>query len=128
MNSLADSPKIIYIGSYGRSGSALPEPMLGTQLGEFLGIDMPMIADTALSKQSIDLSHCVSGNRMRRSGPVILKSNVEWQSFLPKVARLLTVLAFPPVYNGHCPRIWCEHIYRRLLYVWCSDDLITSQR
>jgi hypothetical protein len=65
------------------------------RLGGFLGFDLGSVS-TAISEGALfDPGHGVSGNSMRRAGPVRLAPDEEWREALPRYARLITACVRP---------------------------------
>jgi hypothetical protein len=71
-----------------------PEETLD-EVGRFLGLDIADVVSRIRAGQTLDAGHGVAGNRMRRSGAIVLRVDKEWQSSLPRTARSLAWVARP---------------------------------
>lgn len=65
------------------------------RIGRLLGLDMASLLTSVQVDESFNVGHGVSGNRLRRRGPLRLTEDKEWHTALPTTARLLSYLAWP---------------------------------
>ena len=68
-----------------------PEETFAT-LGDFLEIDLTEILSRIREEKEFDTGHGITGNRMRRKGPIKIKYDDEWQQKLPWRGRLYSQL------------------------------------
>ena len=65
-----------------------PETALGT-IGRVAGLDYSSVASRLASGDAFEFGHTVAGNRVRMSGQIRLKADLEWTEKLPKLDRWL---------------------------------------
>ncbi len=65
------------------------------RLGDFLELDMTEVIRQIRDGDSFPSGHGICGNRMRRSGKVVLRFDREWESKLSGTARLSSLMAWP---------------------------------
>ncbi len=63
-----------------------PQSSLGL-LEHFLGIDAGQLTDVLSGGDSLQPGHGVGGNRMRHSGPIVLRFDDQWRTKLPHLPR-----------------------------------------
>ena len=71
-----------------------PEETL-KQIGQFLELDLQEISTCIQEGGSFMSGHGIAGNRMRRSGEIVLRLDCEWESKLPRAANALSLVAWP---------------------------------
>jgi hypothetical protein len=71
-----------------------PDSVLG-EIGAFLGMEMRDGVTSTGKTFGFGIGHGVSGNRMRRGGPVQIRFDEEWRRKLPLLARLLANVSYP---------------------------------
>ncbi|MCA9263634.1 MAG: sulfotransferase [Planctomycetales bacterium] len=64
-------------------------------IGAVIDCDLSAIADALVGQIPLETGHGVSGNRLRRSGPIQLRVDTEWQHQPHRMDRLLAALARP---------------------------------
>lgn len=65
------------------------------RIGEFLGIDMRPLAQQVAGTGTLDPGHGVSGNRMRRQGPIQVKYDQAWTKLVRPTDQLVWLPAWP---------------------------------
>ena len=71
-----------------------PGETLG-RIGRFINLDMQEVVRRIHHRNSFSAGHGIAGNRMRRSGEIILRLDREWESKLPHYAHLSSLIAWP---------------------------------
>jgi hypothetical protein len=71
-----------------------PVAALG-RIGTLLGVDMQPVTMRLATGDSLLRGHGVSGNRMRRQGPVTIVNDTRWRDALPLSGRMLALVAWP---------------------------------
>lgn len=71
-----------------------PGETLG-RIGRFIDQDMQEIVRRIHHRDSFSAGHGIAGNRMRRSGEIILRLDREWESKLPHLAHASSLFAWP---------------------------------
>jgi hypothetical protein len=66
-----------------------------TQIAQLLEIEARELLDRLEAGGDFEPGHGVAGNRMRRSGQIVLRFDEEWRTKLPSSARLLARVAWP---------------------------------
>ena len=57
------------------------------QIANLTGLDFDSVSERLALGEALDIGHTVAGNRVRMSGHVKLKADLEWTAKLPKMAR-----------------------------------------
>lgn len=71
-----------------------PEAALA-RISELVPVDLTAVADDLLEGRELPVGHGISGNRMRRGGPVTLKPDTDWQESAPRSVRTAATLTAP---------------------------------
>jgi len=66
-----------------------------TRLGELVNFNLSHILEQLGSDAVFDSGHGIKGNRMRRSGKIVMRFDDEWRSKLPRHLRALSAFAGP---------------------------------
>ncbi len=53
------------------------------QIGDLVGVDLGSVTQGLLDGDAMQVSHAIAGNRVRMTGSVKLKADLEWQRMLP---------------------------------------------